>query len=152
MRNHRKGFTLIELVIVCAVIAILSAIAYGYMSQQLMLAHETAAFAEIKTINTAEAQYFAQFGRYAASLASLGPSGDRTMGPEAAGLIPESLASGKKSGYLVEVGVTSGGYAVTAVPEKFGSSGRRSFYSDQTLVIRTSWTAEPAHASSAAIE
>ena len=62
MRN-RLGFTLIELIIVCAVIAILSAIAYGYMSQQLMLAHETAAFAEIKTINTAEAQYFAQFGK-----------------------------------------------------------------------------------------
>ena len=152
MRNHRSGFTLIELIICCAVIAILGAIAYGYMSQQLMLAHETAALAEIKTNHTAEAQYFAQFGKYAATLASLGPSGGRTMGPEAAGLIPENLASGKKSGYLVEVSVTSDGYAVTAVPQKFSSSGRRSFYSDQTLVIRTSWTMEPANANSAAIE
>ena len=74
------------------------------------------------------------------------------MGPEAAGLIPESLASGKKSGYLVQVGVTSGGYAATAVPEKFGSSGRRSFYSDQTLVIRTSWTMEAANANCPSIE
>ena len=136
----------------CAIIAILGAIAYGEMSQQLMMAHETAAVQEIKTIHTAEAQYFAQFGKYATSLASLGPAGNRTVGPEAAGLIPQNLASGKKSGYLLEVDATPDGYAVIAVPQKFGNSGRRSFYSDQTLVIRTSWTTEPANANSAAIE
>jgi type IV pilus assembly protein PilA len=140
MRSHRSGFTLIELIICCAIIAILSAVAYGFMSQQMMLAHETAAMEEIKTLHTAEAQYFAQFGKYAGNLTSL------------AGLIPQNLASGKKSGYLVELAETPDGYAVSAVPQKPGSSGRRSFYSDQTLVIRTSWTTEPANANSAAIE
>ena len=82
----------------------------------------------------------------------MGPAGNRTVGPEAAGLIPQNLASGKKSGYLLEVDATPDGYAVIAVPQKFGNSGRRSFYSDQTLVIRTSWTTEPANANSAAIE
>jgi type IV pilus assembly protein PilA len=152
MRTRRRGFTLIELLIVMAIILILAAIAMGEMGQQLMLAHETAAVAEIKTINAAEAQYFAQFAKYAVSLAALGPPATGRMGPEAAGLIPENLAGGKKSGYLVEVHGTEDGYAVTAVPQKFGSSGRRSFYSDQTLVIRNSWTMEAAGASSAAIQ
>ena len=44
--------------------------------------------------------------------------------------------------------VTATVYAITAIPEKFSSSGRRSFYSDQTLGIRNSWTAEPANANS----
>jgi type IV pilus assembly protein PilA len=152
MRNRRTGFTLLELLIVVAIIAILGAIAVGPMSQQLMLAHETATVQEIKTIHSAEAQYFAQFGRYAANLAALGPHGTRPMGPEAAGLIPQNLADGKKSGYLFELGPTAEGYAITAVPQKFGNSGRRSFYSDQTLVIRNSWTAEAANVNSAPIE
>ncbi len=147
MRN-RRGFTLIELIIVCAIIAILGGIAVAEMNQQLMMAHETAATQEIKTIHTAEAQYYAQFGKYASDLVALGPRGARPIGAEAAGLIPENLASGKKSGFVFEVGPTAEGYAVIAVPEKFGKSGRRSFYSDQTLVIRTSWTAEAANANS----
>jgi type IV pilus assembly protein PilA len=151
MRN-RRGFTLIELLIAVAIIMILSAIVIGEMNQQLMMAHETAVVSEIKTIHTTEAQYFAQFGRYAATLAALGPHGTRPIGPEAAGLIPQNLADGKKSGYLFELAPTEDGYQVTAVPQKFGSSGRRSFYSDQTLVIRHSWTKETAAANSSPIE
>lgn len=59
------------------------------------------------------------------------------------GLIPQSL---------FELGPTEDGYQVNAVPQKFGSSGRRSFYSDQTLVIRHSWTKEAATANSPPIE
>jgi type IV pilus assembly protein PilA len=154
MRTNRlrRGFTLIELMIVMAIIVIIAMIAVGPMNQQLNIGHETAAIQEIKTIHTAEAQYFGQFGKYAASLAALGPPAASAMGPEAAALIPQNLAVGKKSGYVFEVTATPDGYAVTAIPQKFGSSGRRSFYSDQTLVIRTSWTAEPANVTSAAIE
>ena len=144
MRNCRRGFTLIELIVVNAALLILCALAIIEMSPQIMLARETAAIRQIKTIHTAEAQYYAQFGKYANKLAA--------TGPQAAGLIPENLASGKKSGYLFEVGSTSEGYAVTAAPEKFGKSGRRSFFSDQTLVVRTSWTAESASANSPPIE
>src|SRR2546422_3833000 len=61
----------------------------------------------------------------------------RSAGPAAADLIPKSLAEGKNSGYIFAVQGTPTGYAVTAVPEGFGSSGNRTFYSDQTLVIRS---------------
>jgi type IV pilus assembly protein PilA len=122
------------------------------MNKQLMMAHETAAIEQVKTIHAAEAQYYAQFGKYAASMAALGPASTGKMGPEAAALIPQNLADGKKSGYLFEIGASPEGYGVTAIPQAFGNSGRRSFYSDQTLVIRTSWTAEAANVNSAAIE
>jgi prepilin-type N-terminal cleavage/methylation domain-containing protein len=144
----RRGFSLIELLVVMAIILILGTIVFGEANKQLMMAHETAAFEHIKTIHTAEAQYFGQFGKYAESLAALGPPAAGRMGPAAAGLIPESLSGGKKSGFLFEVRATEDGYAATATPEKFGSSGRRSFYSDQTLVIRESWTMEAANAGS----
>ena len=151
MPRQRKGFTLIELIIVLAIILILGAIAIGPMNEQIRMAHETAVVQEIKTINTAQAQYLAQFGRYAAKLAALGPS-TSAFGPEAARLIPENLAGGQKNGYLFELAATPEGYAIAAVPRKFGNSGRRTFYSDQTLVIRNNWSAEPANANSPPIE
>lgn len=151
MRNLCRGFTLIELLIVIAIIAILGGIAVAGMNQQLMLAHETTAIQHIKTIHTAEAQYLAQFGKYADNLGSLGPQTKNAAGPDAAGLIPEDLAGGKKSGYLFEVSATSEGYAVTAAPEKPGKSGRRSFFSNQTLVVRESWTTVSASVNSAPI-
>jgi prepilin-type N-terminal cleavage/methylation domain-containing protein len=152
MRRKRRGFSLIELVIVMAIILIISVLVAGPMNQQLMMAHETAAVGQIKTIQAAEAQYFSQFQRYPASLGALGPPATGTIGPEAAGLIPAKLALGKKSGFVFATAPTADGYALTAVPEKFGSTGRRSFYSDETLVIRNSWTAEAAGAGSTEIE
>jgi type IV pilus assembly protein PilA len=140
MRTDRSGFTLIELVIVMAIIMILGAILYGPMNQHIMMAHETAAIEQIRTIHVAETQYYAQFGRYAVSLAALDP------------LIPKKLAEGKKSGYTFAAGLTADGFAVTAIPEKFGNTGRRSFYSDQTLAIRESWTAEAPTAASSVLE
>jgi hypothetical protein len=74
-----------------------------------MMAHETAAVGQIKTIQAAEAQYFSQFGKYPASLAALGS--------EAAGLIPAKLALGKKSGFVFASVPTADGYALTALPE-----------------------------------
>ena len=77
------------------------------------------------------------FGKYAQTLTELGPPASGAAGPAAADLIPKSLAEGKNSGYIFAVQGTPTGYAVTAVPEVFGSSGNRTFYSDQTMVIPT---------------
>lgn len=148
-RNRlRRGFSLIELLIVISIILIIAAIAVPKMNTQLMAARETAAIQTIKTIHQVETQYYSQFGQYATTLAQLGPPASGAAGPNAADLISGDLASGKKSGHRFTIMGTPTGYAVSVVPEQFNSSGRRTFYSDQTLVIRQNWTAEPATAAS----
>jgi type IV pilus assembly protein PilA len=145
--RRRRGFTLIELMIVIAIILIIAAIAVPKMNNQMMAAHEMAAIRQITTIHQAETQYYSQFGKYA-SLSELGPPASGAAGPSAADLIPKILADGKNSGFIFAVQSTATGYAVTAVPETFNSTGRRTFYSDQTLQIRNNWTQEPANANS----
>jgi hypothetical protein len=88
-----------------------------------------------------ETQYYSQFGRFAA-LKELGPP------PAGAGLIPKSLSEGKKSGYVIEISTIPGGYTLTAVPEVFDKTARRSFFSDESHVIRQNRTREPADANS----
>jgi len=114
-------------------------------------ASEVAAIQHIRVIHTAQTQYYTEYGRHAAILSELGPPTGE-VGPNGANLIPGDLAAGKKSGYLFQVQAPPGGYAITANPEVFGSSGRRCFYSDQTTVIHENWGAEPATAASAAIK
>ena len=140
----RRGFSLIELLIVIAIILIIAAIAVPKMNKQIMAAHEMAAIRMITTIHTGETQYYSQFGRYAQNLAEMGPPASGAAGPAAADLLPKNLADGKASGFIFTVVGTPTGYSVTAVPEAFGSSGNRTFFSDQTLVIRNNYTAEPA--------
>ena len=142
--RRRRGFTLIELLIVITIIMAIVSIAVVQGNKVIMSSHETAAISEIKTIHNAQVQYYSQFGKYATSLAQLGPPISGADGPEAANILPQSLASGKKSGYVYTVSGTATGYTVSAVPESFGGSGRRTFYSDQNLVIRNNWGAEPA--------
>src|SRR5580693_3363545 len=140
----RRGFSLIELLIVIAIILIIAAIAVPKMNKQIMAAHEMAAIPMITTIHTGETQYYSQFGRYAQNLAEMGPPASGAAGPAAADLLPKNLADGKASGFIFTVVGSPTGYSVTAVPEAFGSSGNRTFFSDQTLVIRNNYTAEPA--------
>ena len=151
-RRRRRGFSLIELLIVIAIILVIVTIAVPQYNKQMMSAHETAAIQAIQTIHAVETQYYSQFGRYAVSLAELGPPASGAAGPAAADLISKDLTEGKKSGYVFTVSATPTGYAVSAVPESFNSSGRRTFYSDQTLVVRNNWSQEPATVSSAELK
>ena len=151
-KDRRRGFSLIELLIVIAIILVIVTIAVPQYNKQMMSAHETAAIQAIQTIHAVETQYYSQFGRYATSLAELGPPASGAAGPAAADLISKDLTEGKKSGYIFTVAATPTGYAISAVPEAFNSSGRRTFYSDQTLVVRNNWSQEPANVSSAELK
>jgi type IV pilus assembly protein PilA len=148
--NRQKGFSLIELLIVIAIILIILSIALPQMGKARMHAQEMAALKTVNTVNTTQVQYYSQFGKYATALTQLGPPAGAGVqeGPDAAGLIPSSLAAGTSSGYLFTLTSTPTGYALTAVPKTFGSTGRRTFYSDQSGVTRENWGQDPPSATS----
>lgn len=148
----RKGFSLIELLIVIAIILIIAAIAVPKLDKAKMNTQEMAAIRQIVAIHTAQTQYYSQFSKYAANLAELGPPPNKQPGPNGADLLPGDLALGKKTGYKFTVEGAQGGYAVHADPETYNATGRRSFYSDQTMVIRENWGNQPATAESPEIK
>src|SRR5262252_1248433 len=118
MNRFRKtrGFSLIELMIVIAIILIIATIALPKLNRAKMYAHETAAIKTLQTIHTAQTQYQSQFGRFAASLTELGPPQSGQAGPQSADLIDNNLATGEKSGYKFTVTGNSSGYVISAVP------------------------------------
>jgi type IV pilus assembly protein PilA len=142
--NQRRGFSLIELLIVVAIILIIITIALPKLSRARMYSQETAAIAAIRTLHTAQVQFYSQYGRYAASLTELGPPPSGAANPAAADLIGNDLSGGEKSGYKFTLAATPEGYAINANPVAFNSSGSRTFFSDQTLVIRENYGPEPA--------
>ena len=141
-----------ELLIVIAIILTILAVALPNVSKAKCSANETSVAKQIGTIHTGQAQYNSQFGKFAIALSELGPPPNGTDSATAADLIPSDLASGKKNGFTIQLQGTPGGYTITANPDFYKGTGRRSFYSDQTLVIRDNWGPEPATASSPAIK
>jgi len=137
MNNRkRRGFTLIELLIVIAIVLTILTIALPKVSSVLMNAREMAAIKQMQTIHTAQTQYYSQFGKFATKMEELGPPPTGQAGPAAADLISGDLAKGFKSGYqFILVGGPTG-YTINANPVTYNSTGRRSFYSDQTQVYR----------------
>jgi type IV pilus assembly protein PilA len=153
-----RGFSLIELLIVIAVILIIAAIAIPNFIRSKMRANETAAAENIRTISTAEVVYNTTYGvGFSPTLISL--AGDPTTpSPSQAGLIDSVLGSGTRTGYQYSFNVVvtdpSGNvvaYSVTADPVSPGLTGDRHFYSDQTDVIRSNVT-NPATASDSPIQ
>jgi type IV pilus assembly protein PilA len=127
------------MLIVLGIIMVILAIAIPNMLRAKMLANETAAIGAIRTLNVGETQFLAQRIKYAASLSEL------------AAEIPDTLHGGIKDGYKFELEDDKGGYIIRATPLNFSTSGRRNFYSDQSLVIRENWGTAAASASSRAV-
>ena len=146
--RKRRGFSLIELLIVIAIILIIITIAVPNLTRARMHAMDTAALAAIKTIHTAQVQYYSTYGRYATSLTELGPPASGAASSASADIIDSNLAAGKKQGYLFTMSGTQGGYIVNAKPETFGTTGSKNYFSDQTMVVRVNEGPEPATATS----
>ncbi|HUA57291.1 MAG TPA: prepilin-type N-terminal cleavage/methylation domain-containing protein [Verrucomicrobiae bacterium] len=147
-RNPRRGFSLIELLIVIAIILIIITIAVPKLGNAKRFAQETAAIQALKTIHTAQVQYSSQYGRFANSLTELGPPATGASSAAAADIIQSDLASGEKQGYKFTLTTNAGRYQIVAVPDTFGVTGSRTFFSDDTMVIRENNGPEPATASS----
>lgn len=146
--RRRRGFSLIELLIVIAIILIIITIAMPKLGSAKRFAQETAAIRAIQTIHTAEVQYSSQYSKFATSLAELGPPASGAPSPAAADLIDSVLAAGDKQGYKFTVTGSPTGYTVLAIPDIFGTTGSKTFFSDQTMVIRENDGPEPATANS----
>ena len=150
-RHTRQGFSLIELLIVVAIIFVVAGIvSINYKSSRLTSV-ETAVIVEMRTIHQAQMLYLSQYGEFATTLAQLGPPVAGLAGPHAAGLIPANLASGTKNGYVFILNSTSAGYTINASPKIFGANGRRTFFLDDAGVIHQNWGPEPATAQHAAL-
>ena len=148
VKKNQKGFSLIELLIVVAIILIIAAIAIPNLLRSRMAANEASAVGSLRTINTACVTYQTTYQSqgFPTALSQLGPATSATS--TSADLVDSVLAGGTKSGYtfvLAQVGsgTPSTGYSVQAAPQNPNVTGVRGFYTDQSGVIRadTSGTA-----------
>jgi type IV pilus assembly protein PilA len=144
--RKQKGFSLIELLIVVAIILIIAAIAIPNLLRARIAANESSAVASIRTINTAEISYNSAYPTVGFSgLAALAGTSCTPPSSSGACLIDTTLAAGTKSGYTFEATASgsspAGSYYASGSPITANQTGNRSFSSVADAVVRYSTAA-----------
>ena len=135
--TDQQGFSLIELLIVVAIIGIVTAVAVPNLLEARKASNEASAVSSIRTISTGQTTYHQTVGQnreYAVSLGTLYTNRQ---------IVDAVLSSGVKSGYTLSVTVPASldSYTSNANPVTFGTSGNRHFFADTSGVIRYNLTA-----------
>jgi len=131
-RLGKKGFTLVEIMIVVAIIALLAAIAIPNLLRARHNANEAAAIAALRTISTACESF------RAAQTPSSYPATLAVLGAAVPPYIDNTLAGGTKQGYIYAyaIGATVNQYTCTGTPVTVGTTGTRVFFVDESGIIR----------------
>ena len=156
--KKQLGFSLIELLIVVAIILVISAIAIPSYLRSRMQANEASAVSSLRMVNTAAITYSSTYVNvgYPANLTDMGGVNPCSATSTSACLIDDSLAQGTKSGYSIvwtgDGATPSVAYTIAGTPLVVGGSGQRMFCTDQTGVIRYDPSGAGCTSASAAVQ
>lgn len=129
-KHQNTGFSLLELLIVVAIILIVSTMALPSFLRSRQSANETSAVSNLKQVSVAQSIYMSTYDTFV-------PLSDLV----ADGLLDNRYDSGNISGYTLGVVLIDGGESYVATATAVGTSGRYDFYTDPDYVVRYSTTA-----------